>query len=932
MKKILRILLILILVILTALIVTPVLFKKQLLEKAKEVANTSVNAKIDFSDLKLSFFKDFPRLTASLYDVSVVGIETFEGDTLVAFDQFSATVNVMSLIKKEAIKVRSILLDHPRISAIVLEDGSANWDIAPESEKVEEEEPDTSSGSMDLNVALKKFEIRNARISYNDMSSAMKASLDGFNFLLSGDLGMEHTALMLATTTESLNLTMGGVRFVKNAILDILINLDADMVNMVFTLEDNSFAINDLVLLLEGMVSMPEDGDMSVDMAFATKETSFKSLLSMVPAVYMKDFEDVETSGQLSLAGTIKGALTENHTPSADIVLKVSDARFAYPDLPKSAENIQIDVGVHYDGIQNDNTVLDVNTFHVELGDNPIDLEAHVITPISDPQVSASLAASINFASLSDVIPLEDVSLDGMLDANLDVMGKMSSLEEERYEDFKADGMIKLQQFKFNSPDIPQAVFINNTEMRFSPQFVALDDFDATIGSSDIKLKGNLYNFLPFIFNEEGTVSGTMELSSNLIDLNEFMSGTEEDVVEETEDSVVMSVIEIPGNVDFTFESNLKKVKYDNMDIDNMNGIIIVRDQKVILKNLSLDILQGSVVVTGEYNAQDIKSPLIEFALDVRKIDIPEAFETFVTVQKLAPVAERTTGKISTKLDFTSFLDSTMMPDMNSIVGNGNLASELIQINNSETFNKIGDILKTDKYDVVSIEDLDIKYSIRNGRVYIQPYQTKIFGSDLIMKGDQGIDMTMNYEMKMKIPRSELGGTAQSAIDGLAGLAANQGVGFDPGETIDVKFMVTGTFDDPKVRPMFEEGTNKIKEQVKEQVKEVVEEKVEEVKQEVKEDINREAEKIMADAQVQADRVKYEAKLAGEELVKTADREGKSLIEQAGRNPIKKVAAETAAKTMKTEAEKKAKRLEDEANVKADNIMKAAQEKADKLK
>ena len=116
MKKILRVLLIIILVILTVLVVTPMLFKKQLLEKAKEVANTSVNAKIDFADLKLSFFKDFPRLSVSLYDVSVVGIETFEGDTLVAFDQFSATVNLMSLLKKEAIQVRGILLDRPRIS------------------------------------------------------------------------------------------------------------------------------------------------------------------------------------------------------------------------------------------------------------------------------------------------------------------------------------------------------------------------------------------------------------------------------------------------------------------------------------------------------------------------------------------------------------------------------------------------------------------------------------------------------------------------------------------------------------------------------------------------------------------------------------------------------------------------------------------------
>ncbi|MCK4749186.1 MAG: hypothetical protein KAT15_19170, partial [Bacteroidales bacterium] len=316
----------------------------------------------------------------------------------------------------------------------------------------------------------------------------------------------------------------------------------------------------------------------------------------------------------------------------------------------------------------------------------------------------------------------------------------------------------------------------------------------------------------------------------------------------------------------------------------------------------------------------------------VRKIDIPEAFKAFVTVQKLAPVAERTTGKVSARMEFTSFLDSSMMPVMNSIVGKGNLASEIIQINNSQTFEKIGGILNSDKYKVITMEDLDIKYSIRNGRVYIQPYKTKIFNSDLIIQGDQGIDQTMNYEMKMKIPRSEFGGTAQSAIDELSSLAASQGIDLDPGETIDVKFMVTGTFDDPRVRPMFEEGTRKMTQEVKEQVQELVDQKVEEVKQEAKEEINREAEKIMADAREQAERLKYEAKLAGQELVKAAETEGQKRIKEAGSNPIKKIAAETYARTLNSEADKRAKQLEDEANVKADNIIKAAQEQADKLK
>jgi hypothetical protein len=935
MKKILRILLITVLVVLVALIVTPMLFKKQLLDKAKEVANTSVNAKVDFSDLKLSFFNDFPRLTTSLHDVSVVGIDVFESDTLVAFDEFSATVNVMSLIKKGAIKVRGILLDRPRISGLILEDGTANWDIAKESDEIEEAEADTTGGGdMDLNVALKKFEIRNASISYDDRSTGMKASLEDFNFLLSGDLGLDHTTLALSSATEKLNFVMDGMRYVKDASLDILVNVDADLVNSIFTLEDNSFAINDLVLLLDGSVAMPEDDDMSLNLNFATGETSFKSLLSMVPAVYMKDFEDVKTEGNMTLSGSIRGELTDTQTPSADLNLLVEDAMFSYPDLSKSADNIHIDVDVHYDGVQNDNSVVDVNAFHVELGENPVDFNMHMITPISDPQVNAKLEASIDFSSLADVIPLDDMKLSGFLEASIDIMGSMSSIENENFDEFKADGRLEIREFELESPDIPVPVLINRTEMNFSPEFVELADFDASIGSSDISLKGKLENFLPFVF-EDGTIIGSLDLNSQLLDLNELMptDTLEKEVVEE--DSVVLSVIEVPANVDFTLQSSLKEVHYDNMDIENLYGLILVKDQKVILQDLNMDILKGKIAVSGEYITQDIKSPIVELSLDVQKIDIPSAFTTFVTVQKLAPVAENATGQVSTTLDFTSFLDEGMIPVMNSIVGEGNLKSEMIEINNSKLFEKIGDVLKSDRFKVISMRDLDLDYSIRNGRVYIQPYETSLGKSKLVMKGDQGIDQTMNYEMLMKIPRTELGSTAQEGMDQLSSLAAAQGIQLDPGETVDVKFLVTGTFKDPEIKPVFEEGvrniTNQVKEQVKEQVEEKVEEVKEEVKQEVKEEVDRQAEKILSEAQDKADLLKEEARNAGAELIRLAEEEGQKRIKDAGSNPLKKVAAEQYARTLKSEAQKKALKLEEEADQKADDIMQKAQEQADNL-
>ncbi|KPK84959.1 MAG: hypothetical protein AMS27_08605 [Bacteroides sp. SM23_62_1] len=906
-----------------------------MLQKAKEVANTSVNATVDFQDFRLTLFRNFPRLTVTLEGLSVVNHEPFEGDTLVAFKEFSAAVDLMSIIKGDAIRVRSILLDHPSISGIMLEDGTANWDIAlpKEEEVVEEEEVDTSgSGTMDLKVALKKFEIRSAKVLYDDRSSGMLASMGNFNFTLSGDLSQEFSSLEIRSETEDINFILEGVRYLKDATLKMIFNIDADLSNSIFTLKQNSVALNALELRFDGKIGMPDEETITVDMTFSTPSTDFKGLLSMVPAVYMQDFEDIQTAGKLSLSGDIRGSLQGEKTPSANIQLLVEEARFNYPDLPKSAENINIDIDVSYDGIQNDNSTVDVNRFHVELGGNPVDFTMHMITPISDPQVNAQVTASIDFATLVDVVPMEDINLEGKLDAKVTMMGKMSSIEEEQYEDFQADGSVSLQGFIFNSPDLPKEVEIQQTTLNFSPQFVKLAAFDAIIGSSDIHMKGDLENFIPYLFSD-GTVKGSLDFTSSLIDLNEFLTETEEEVEEvELEDTVVLTVIEVPGNVDFTLRSTIGKLKYDKLDIDDIAGLIQIRDQKILLTNLSMNLLEGSMVMSGEYNTQDKTSPMADFKLDISSIDIPSAFNTFNTVQRLAPVAEIAKGDVSAKLGITTFLDEHMNPVYNSLVGAGKLMSNNLEIDNSKTLQKVGDILKTDKYDVIYINDLAMNFEIRNGRVYIEPFDFNLGKSKVTLGGDQGIDQTMNYHMKMKIPKSELGAAGESAMDGLSSLAADQGLALDFGDELDVGFQVMGTFSDPQVRPVFEQGVKKISQQVKEQVTERVEEEVEKVKEEVREEVSKEAERILQDAEEQAEKIKEEARKAGEELIRLAEEEGQKRIKEAGNNPIKKVAAEEYAKRLKKEAEEKAQKLNEEADQKAEDILSKAREEADKLK
>jgi len=924
MKKFLKILLIVLLVILIILIAAPVLFKKQIFNKAREIANTSVNARIDFADLRLSLIRNFPNLSVSLKGVSVANLAPFEGDTLVSFDEFRATVDLISVIKMDNIKIKGILLNNPRINALVLKDGTANWDIAKETGEEEVGPVDTTvTGKLGMTVALKKFEIRNAGLLYNDRSQDMAASMEGFNFILTGNLGEDFTSIKINSTAAKVNFVMGGIRYVTDALLNIMLDVDADLANSVFTLGENSIGINDLALKFGGVVKMPDKEAIDVDMTFETTKTDFRSLLSMVPAIYMKDFTGLRVAGALALSGIVKGTLRGEQTPSADVKLAVENASFSYPDLPKKADNININIQAHYDGVNNDNTTVDVNRFHVDLGGNPVDLTMHLITPMSDPQVNAKLATHVDFQSLTDVLPLDSVNLTGVLDADVSMMGRMSSIETEKYDEFQADGKVNLTGFRFNSPDVPAPVTISRTSMIFSPQFVELKEFDAQMGRSDISMQGKLENFIPYIFKNE-TIKGSLNLASNLLDINEFIpeEGTEEDTT--AEDTTAMTVVVIPRNIHFMINSNLKKVKYDKLDIDNIVGMIEIVDGKAILSKLGMNLLDGSMVMSGEYNTQDTASPMVDFHFDMQHIDIPSAFETFNTVQKLAPVAKNASGNVSVGLDFTSFLASDMQPVMNSVVGRGRLQSNNVVLKSSNVLSKIGDIIKSDKFKALSMKDLDVKFEIRNGRIFIKPFEVNIGGNKLTISGDQGIDKTMNYNIAMSIPRALLGSGAGSALDGLTSLAGSQGLNLGTGGNIDMGFLVSGMFGDPKVSPVFGSGGKSLKEQVTEQVKQ-------QVKQQVKENLDAQKEKLMKDAEAEAQRVRDEAKKAGDELVRLAGKEGDQRIKDAGINPLKKKAAEEYKKQLVKQAQSKSDKLQKEADLKAEDILKKAREKADNL-
>jgi len=788
MKKFLKIISLIIVLLLAVLIAAPFLFKGKIMRTVNEQLEKNIDAKASISNVNISLIRNFPNLSIRLKNLMVIGIDEFDQDTLLTVKSFDLTVNIISVIKMETIDIKRIVINRPYINAIVLKDGKANWDIAPESDTTLIEPIDTTPSEFNTKIALKLFKIVDARIRYTDLSSNMSAALDNFNFQLSGDLSQDFSVIKINSESERLNFIMGGIPYLKNVKLGMYFDVDANLKESIYKLNENHISLNELILSFEGDIEMPESGDIITNLHFATSNTDFKTLLSLVPAIYKNDFADLKTTGKLQLEGKVVGAVTEETTPNADVKLLVKNATFSYPDLPKSAENIQIDVDIHYDGSQMDNTTVDVNKFHVDLGANPIDLVLNLRTPTSDPFTNGKLIASIDLNTMQDVIPLEDTELKGIIKANLDWMGKLSSIENQQYEEFKADGVIQVTDLFYNSPDLPKSFTLTTALIKFSPKFVEINSFDAVLGSSDFRLNGRLTNFIPYALKDE-TIKGELSLNSNKIDLNEFMTEGEDMEEDVPEDTSALEVIEVPSNIDFRLTSSIKYLKYDKLDINDLIGIIYVKDGRILMENLSMNTLDGSLKLTGEYNTQDTKNPLVDLSFNATGIDITKSFAAFDILGKIAPIASKATGKITLGLTYSSLLTSNMKPVMNTIAGNGRLQSDQIGITDADAFTAIGQALKTDALNNMVLKDVDIKFEIQNGSLHVEPFDTKMSDITMTIGGEQSFDNLLDYSINLSAPRQLLG-LENPAVNNLYSQAASKGIQISKSETVDMLIKV----------------------------------------------------------------------------------------------------------------------------------------------
>ena len=491
--------------------------------------------------------------------------------------------------------------------------------------------------------------------------------------------------------------------------------------------------------------------------------------------------------------------------PAIDASMSLANGYVKSKEFPLPIQDLKFTSTIKNSSGKMAETAIDVNDLSMVMDGEKIAADL-ILRDLNDYTWDLKVNGGVDLEKITKVFPVDGMALAGKVKANIQTKGKYSDVQAERYDRLPTSGTATLTDFKYTSKDLPYAVTLSQASMVFDPRKIDLQKLDGKIGKSDFSVNGSVLNYLAYVFGDNNIIKGNVNFSSNLLDLNEFMSDTGEAAPTDTAQSY--GVIAVPKNIDFVLKSSIKTVKVMNFNMTNAAGDVIIRDGIANLNGLRFNMLGGSFVVNGAYDTRNLAHPKYDFGLKIENVSMRQAANTSTIVQTYAPIAGLVNGNFSTDFKLSGELLPDMSPNLATVNGGGLIKIAQAALKESKILSSITSLTKLENTDEVTFKDVLMSASLKDGRMSVKPFDVKIGNYKTTVAGSTGLDKSIDYTLKMDVPAGKLGTQLNSFI------ASKTGAKTDPNGTIPVTIGLGGSVTDPTPTLLMDEQKEQVKEAV----------------------------------------------------------------------------------------------------------------------
>lgn len=542
--------------ILLALVLVPIVFKDKIIALVKKEVNQSLNARVDFEDADISLLRSFPKASIRLEKFTITGIDSFENIALIDAGYLDIHTNLTPIFNSKASPVIHFLkVKDAQINVLVLEGGSANYDITKPS-------GDTSSFELDMDG----FELENAKLNYTDQSLQLMVDMQNLNLTGSGSLSSDVYDLKMDGESEKMTLSYEGVDYIDQAKVGLDAGININFPEEKYTLLDNKISINELDGIGEGFVQFVESGIL-FDFNLKTGEEPFKNYLSALP--FLPYDKNLKAGGQANFAMTVNGVYNgeTGMYPAISVKSKVSDGFFQYPEVPYPVESIQASIGVEASSGDWSDLFIDIPSFSLSVNKESIGGNLMVKNALSSGSVAGKLKGSMNLAHWKDALPSDDFEkLSGIILADFEFAGSTVAISNQDFEKIRFDGKLQASELTMKMANKP-VVAVKSGTIGASPALLKMETSGLELGQSRLNLDGSVENPLA-VFLSGKAVKGKIIMTGDLLDLNEWQSAPTENA--EPQEAGSLPNLENLSASNVVVHLDLKKVIFGDMVLTDL--------------------------------------------------------------------------------------------------------------------------------------------------------------------------------------------------------------------------------------------------------------------------------------------------------------------------------------------------------------------------
>lgn len=361
----------------------------------------------------------------------------------------------------------------------------------------------------------------------------------------------------------------------------------------------------------------------------------------------------------------------------------------------------------------------------------------------------------IDLGRVYKVFSQKDLDIDGFVRADLSLKGRQSDATKGNYNRLQNSGTLFLQNISTTSTYLPKPFVIKEGLFAFNQNNMSFKNFLASYGQSDFKMNGQMQNVINFVMSDKAILKGEFKVESNFVNVDEFMSapsGSQGSELPNADPSSASGVVVVPPNFNFSLLTNLRKVNFDGLAINNLTSYLKMDKGEIQLKNMGFYLIGCSTKMNASYKNIGTQKAFFDYKIVAKEFDVKKAYNEVKMFRDMAPVAKTAEGVISLDYNVGGYLDKNMKPIYPSLKGGGVLSVKKVKMKGFKLFNAVSKTTEHDGLKNPDLSEIDIKTIVKNNIMTVEQFKFKVAGFRPKIAGQASLDGKLNLKMRLGLP------------------------------------------------------------------------------------------------------------------------------------------------------------------------------------